>query len=129
IAEDPCKLGMLGMMTQGKTEDMTLDEGAALWDAKPGVHDMLASHDVTARQMLLGMMTLMSAAMQNLAVTHPKMAAHMKSDGPKPDAANVAFYKAHQAQIREHSRKRAKKMMQANGGKMSLPSCMAGDKA
>src|SRR5690625_6905818 len=45
----------------------------------------LPIYDVTAKQMLLGMMTLMSAAMQNLAATHPKMAAHMQSNGPKTE--------------------------------------------
>lgn len=127
IAEDPCKLGMIDML-KGKTKATSLDEGAAHWDAKPGVHAMLARHDVTARQMLLGMMTLMSAAMQDLAATHPKMAAHMHSEGPKTDAANVAFYKAHQADIRQHSRARAKKMMQTHNGKLTLPSCFGGDK-
>lgn len=123
IAADPCKLGMIDLM-KDKHENMSLSEAAARWDAKPGVHAMLASHDITARQMLLGVGTLMSAAMQDLAATHPKMAARMHHEGPKVSDANMAFYKAHKAAIREHSRARAKKMMQAHGGKLTLPPCL-----
>lgn len=120
IAKDPCRLGMIGMLA-GEYKNMSLDEAAAHWDTKPGVHAMLASHDITAKQMILGFGTLMSAAFQDLAQKYPKMS---DGNGPQVSEANMAFYRSHKAEIRKFSRERMRRQMQTHGGKISIPSCM-----
>lgn len=122
IAKDPCNLGPFEVMHMGKDkpEFSSLDKAAAHWDAKPGVHDMLASHDMKAKQMMLGFVTLLGAAMQDLATKYPQM-----TDGNSKlriSADNMAFFHAHQKEYMQHMRKVGRERMQANGGKM--PSCL-----
>ena len=81
---------------------MTLDQAAAQYDAQPGVHAMLASHGLTAKEIFLGMTTLMAAAAQDLNQAHPGM---VKTSGAAAhvSAANMAFFESHKQAIRQYS--------------------------
>lgn len=119
IARDPCRLGMIDLL-KGGDSFTSIDQAAAHYDAQPGVHAMLASHDLTAREMVLGMMTLTSAAVQDMRKQHPQAMA----EGSLPvSSANMAFYEAHKAQIHQHMQSVAREQLKANGGK--LPACLA----
>jgi hypothetical protein len=119
VAKDPCRLGAFGLL---KSEGKSLDQVAAEYDAQPGVHAMLARHGLTARETLLGMATLMSAAMEDLSKAHPGMV-QKDPDAPAVNPANMAFYQSHKDGIRQREMQLAQQMMQANHGK--LPACLA----
>ena len=119
IARDPCRLGMVDLLKHGDTCG-SIDQAAAHYDAQPGVHAMLASHDLTAREMVLGMMTLTGAAMQDLRRQHPQA---MAEGGMPVSAANMAFYEAHKAQLHQHMQAVAREQLKAHGGK--LPACLS----
>lgn len=118
-AADPCNLSPLMLL---KGDGGSIDEMAKAYDAQPGVHAMLARHGLTARENILGTMTLMLAAFQELKETHPDM---VTSKGPTPtiNAANMAFYKSHKAALHEHAMALGKKQLEANHGK--LPACLS----
>lgn len=119
IAEHPCKLGLMGLL-KGNSDTTSLDQMAAEYDARPGVHAMLARHDLTARQMILGVAALTQAAASDMARQHPGLA----GDNPAPSVsdANLRFYRAHKATLHHHMQKLAQRQLKADGGK--LPSCM-----
>lgn len=119
IAHDPCQLGMVDLL-KGNDAFNSIDQAAAHYDAQPGVHAMLGRHELTAREMILGMMTLTSAAAQDMRRQHPQA---MVQGGLPVSAANMAFYDAHKAQIRQHMQSIGREQLQANGGK--LPACLA----
>jgi hypothetical protein len=119
VAKDPCRLGAFGLL---KSEGKSLDQTAAEYDAQPGVHAMLARHGLTARETLLGMAALMSAAMEDLRKAHPEMV-QKDADAPAVSPANMAFYQSHKDGIRQREMQLAQQMMQANHGK--LPACLA----
>lgn len=120
-ARDICRLGMVNLFKEGD-RIKSLDEAARHYDAQPGVHAMLARHGVSARQMVLGMATLVSAAAQDLKETHPAAARYITAEG-HVSAQNMAFYRAHKAELRQHMREVGKRQLAANGGK--LPACLA----
>lgn len=122
-ARKPCQLSpMLALAKSGK-QSMTLDETAAAFDAQPGVHAALARHDLDARELLLGTITLSSAAMQDMQAKHPQLADD-DSSGPGVSDANMAFYHKHAKQIRQHQRRIGRAQLKHNGGK--LPACLRG---
>ena len=119
IARDPCRLGMIDLLKHGDTFG-SIDQAAAHYDAQPGVHAMLARHGLTAREMVLGMVTLSSAAVQDVRKQHPQA---MAEGGLPVSASNMAFYEAHKAQLHQHMQSVAREQLKANGGK--LPACLA----
>ena len=119
IARDPCRLGMIDLLKHGDTFG-SIDQAAAHYDAQPGVHAMLARHGLTAREMVLGMVTLSSAAVQDVRKQHPQA---MAEGGLPVSASNMAFYEAHKAQLHQHMQSVAREQLKANGGK--LPAYLA----
>jgi hypothetical protein len=123
IAKNPCGLGPMKVMglANERAGKMTLDQAAAQYDAQPGVHAMLASHGLTAKEMFLGMTTLMAAAAQDLNQAHPGM---VKTSGAAAhvSAANMAFFESHKQAIRQYSMRIGEQQLRANGGRM--PSCL-----
>ncbi|MBN8923871.1 MAG: hypothetical protein BGP10_08365 [Rhodanobacter sp. 68-29] len=122
--KDPCQLSpvkVLGLTGEGAGK-ATIDQMAARYDAQPGVHAMLASHGVTAKEMILGTVTLMSAAIQELKQQHPGM---VQGNGAalQISAANMAFYQSHKQAIRQFNMQIAQQQLRANGGK--LPPCLS----
>jgi hypothetical protein len=96
----------------------------AAYDAQPGVHAMLARHGLTAREEILGALTLLAASMEIMQKEHPDW---VQSTGAKApiSPANLAFYKAHQAAIdheRQHRMELGRQQLKANHGK--LPACL-----
>lgn len=118
IAKDPCRLGMISLL---KGRERSLEQAAAAYDAQPGVHAMLASHGLTARKAIMGMSVLMAAAMQDLSAQHPGM---VQGGGMAVSPANMAFYRAHKARIRQFNMQIGRQELEASGGK--LPACMQG---
>lgn len=118
IAKDPCRLGMIDLLKQGDRIG-SIDQLARRYDTQPGVHAMLARHGLSAREMVLGMMTLTGAAVEDLRKLHPDA---VQGGGSMVSASNVAFYDAHKAQIRQHNQEIAHQQLQANGGE--LPACL-----
>lgn len=122
-AKDVCKLSPFKVLMQANADKdkIALDQVAAQYDAQPGVHAMLASHGMTAKDMILGMFTLMSAAAQDLNRTHPGMvqttgaAAHVS-------AANMDYYHQHKDALHAFQKQLGQQELHANGGK--LPACM-----
>lgn len=58
-------------------------------DREPGVHELLADHDMTARDFVLGFLALMTSRMA--------LVSHAQVAGVNPD--NVDFVRAHQQEI------------------------------
>jgi hypothetical protein len=71
----------------------SLDQTAENLDARPGVHTLLARHDLTARQFLLGEYSLIGAGMA------VKYAGHPGIDTARVNPANVALYRRHEAEL------------------------------
>jgi hypothetical protein len=119
IAKDPCRLGFFKLMGHDGS-GMTLDQAAAQYDAQPGVHAMLASHGLTARDMLTGMGVLMAAAAQDMNSRHPGM---VEVQGGHPvSGANLAFYRSHRQAMQQFNRQLGQQQLRANGGR--LPACL-----
>jgi hypothetical protein len=114
--KDPCNhLGLLGILRGGK---QSLDQMVAAYDAQPGVHAMLARHGLTAREEILGALTLLAASMQK---EHPDLVQSSGAVSP----VNLAFYKAHETALaasRQHRMELARQRLKANHGK--LPACI-----
>jgi hypothetical protein len=116
-AKDPCnQLGLLSILRDGKKQP--LDQMVAAYDAQPGVHAMLARHGLTAREEILGALTLLAASMQK---EHPDLVQSSGAVSP----VNLAFYKAHETALaasRQHRMELARQRLKANHGK--LPACI-----
>jgi hypothetical protein len=119
-AKDPCHLAPLGLLHGDSNK--SLDQVAADYDKQPGVHAMLARHGLTAREDILGAMTLMVAGMETLQKQHPGMV-QMSGTMPPIPPANLAYFQAHQADLQQHAMAIGKAQMAANHGK--LPACLA----
>lgn len=78
-------------------QSKNLDELAEKFDTQAGVHDLLAEHDLTAREYLLGAFALMGASMVVKYGDDPQQGKHI--DKSKVNPANVAFYRKHQDKI------------------------------
>ena len=125
VAKDPCKLSPLLIMQRMQSEQVGISEMAAAYDAQPGVHDVLAHNDLTAKTAILGMATLMGAAFQDLAAEHPDL---VEDEGPSQDLiktsdANMAFYRAHKDELQAHQMKLGREQLERNHGKM--PACFS----
>jgi len=118
IVKDPCRLAPLGVLKGG---DKSLDQMIAAYDAQPAVHAMLARHGLTAREQILGTLTLMFAGLEIAQQEHPGIA---NSSGTMPpiSPANLAFYKAHEAALHQHITAIARQQLAANHGKP--PACI-----
>ncbi|NYT38560.1 hypothetical protein ERD78_17375 [Allopusillimonas soli] len=121
--EKPCELSpLLVLQDDGR---MSLDDTVRKFESRPGVEKALAESGLTGRELLLGTMTLMGAAMQELAAQHPDIVKqHPDATRLAISDANMAFYKAHQDELHRHMAERAQKAMAKRGGK--LPPCMRG---
>ena len=117
IVKDPCRLAPLGVLKGG---NQSLDQMVAAYDAQPDVHAMLARHGLSAREQILGMLTLIFAGLEIKQQEHPGVT---KSTGTMPpiSPANLAFYKTHETALRQHIMATARQQMAANHGK--LPTC------
>jgi len=117
VANDP-SAPICNLMTMN-LKSTTAQAAIAEYDARPGNHAYLASHGLSARDMVLGTATLAAAAMQEMQGQHPEMGAG------KPvrqvSAQNMAFYQSHKDGIHEVMQQAGKARMQRNGGK--LPNC------
>lgn len=125
IAKDPCRLSPMKVMAQANASGgkMTLNQAAAQYDAQPGVHAMLTSHNLTAKEMFLGMSTLLSAAAQNLNQAHPGMV-KVTGMASHVSAANMAFYQSHKQAMHQFNMQLAQQQLRTNSGK--LPACFSG---
>ncbi|HEX7814591.1 hypothetical protein [Dyella sp.] len=121
IAKDPCRLGFFKLMG-GDSAGLTLDQAATRYDAQPGVHAMLASHGLTAHDMLTGVGTLMAAAAQDENTRHP--GTFEVKGGHRVSEANMAFYRSHKQAMQQYNRQLGQEQLRANGGR--LPACLTG---
>jgi hypothetical protein len=122
-AKDPCALSPLMVLSGEENENLTFDQAVAKFGAQPGVAAALQRAGLSARDLMVGMATLMGAAAQDIAAKHPDMVAkgEIKLSG-KISPANLAFYRQHKDALHAHQTALAKQQLAQNGGK--LPSCM-----
>ena len=143
---DPCHLNLVMVLRSGKVDDAndndededspagprkpqakpvrSLDQSAALYESQPGAKALLAKNGLTAREYVVGGMTLLGAAVQQVATEHPEMVAkgYVKRDANvSVSPANMAFYRAHKDEMHAFSQKLGKEEMSRNGGK--FPRC------
>lgn len=117
-AKDPCNLDAMHtlMKMERGGQKQSIDQVASEYDAQPGVHAMLASHGITARDYMTGVMTLFAAGMQEMAQEHPGM---VKKTSFQVSPANMAFYREHKDEIHQFSQQTGQQMLHQNGGKLS----------
>jgi hypothetical protein len=119
----PCELSTLIALQKAADSSQSLDQTIAAFDAQPGVHAALKRNRLTAREMILGMTVLTSAAVEEIRAQHPEMAAkgEIRSEtSVSPD--NMAFYRQHKDELRRHQLERARAQLKRSGGK--LPDCL-----
>ena len=76
----------------------TIEDRAKEYDARPGVHASLVSHNLTAREVVLGTTTLAVASLQMLREKFKWMAS--EDDAPMPvTEANVKFVRDHYDEV------------------------------
>ena len=144
-SKDPCHLDVLfALRDQNDDEDddvdedapgkaakqpkkgrPSLDQSAARYEAQPGAKALLAKTGLSAKDYLLGVVTLVAAAMQQMAIEHPDMASDedVKADSPvKVNTSSMAFYRSHKEEIHGFMQALNKAKMKRSGGK--LPSCV-----
>jgi hypothetical protein len=113
IAQDPkapqCNLTTLTLHAN------TLDGMTREYDARPGIHGYLASHGLTAREVILALSTLTAAGIQDLRETHPELA--QGSTNQPVSAANMAFYREHRDELHQFMQRLAQQRLHAAGGK------------
>lgn len=123
VVQNPCALDpMLALQQAG--EQSSLEQTAASFDAKPGVHAALQRHNLTAREVLLGMAVWVGAAAHELAAQNPDMVKSGElqlNPDFKVSPENVAFYRQHKEEFRQHQMQLSKEQMRRNGG--HLPDC------
>lgn len=116
-AKDPCALDPAVALSQQTTR--SLDQAAAAFDARPGVHAALQRHQLTAREILLGMTVWLAAAAQDLAAKNPESA---RNDNVQTKIAmqpeNMAFYRQHKDEFHRHQMQLVQQMRQS--GKSGL---------
>jgi len=77
----------------------TIDDRAKEYEARPGVHAALAAHGLTARDVVLGTTNIAVAGLQAL---REKRSWLDDDSAPLPvSAANVQFYREHDAELRQ----------------------------
>lgn len=125
-AKNPCALSPMMLMKGNNAENRSLDQTAAAFDAQPGVHDALQRHGLTAREMILGMVSLLGAATQDMAQQHPDMVkdGEITMNGTI-SPANMAVYHRHKDELHRHQAQLGREQLKATGGK--LPPCLVGE--
>ncbi len=112
INEDPkapqCNLTTLTLHAK------TLDGMVREYDARPGMHAYLASHGLTAREVVLALSNLTAAGIQDLREKHPGIAQGTTS--LPVSAANMAFYRQHGDELHQFMQHLAQQRLHANGG-------------
>lgn len=124
--QKPCELNPFILLQKTSGGSQSLDATIAAFDAQPGVHEALKRHGLTARDVLLGMMTWIRAAAQELVAQHPEMAQNgeIKVDVPV-SAENMAFYRQHKDEFHRKMTELGRAQLARNGGQ--LPSCVQSD--
>jgi len=90
----PCNLDALTLNAE------TVDERAREYDARPGVHASLAAHGLTAREVVLATTSLAVAGLQVVRERYSWLPDD--EEDPLPvSAANVQFYREHDAELRQ----------------------------
>lgn len=126
LAKDPCAHGsptaFLELADKIGKGTLTLDQAISQFAAQPGMAALLARHGLSARDAFVGGYAMMGATMR----TMPAPPGATVSGGPDTatSRANVAFLKAHMAELRAFQGKMgaiARERVHANGGK--LPAC------
>lgn len=123
-AKKPCELSPITALSGDDAQERSLDQTVAAFKAQPGVDATLQRHGLTARETILGMMTLMRAAMQELAQRRPDMVEKGEGSMGAISPANMAVYDRHKDELHQHQRQLAREQLKANGGK--LPACLSG---
>ena len=113
-AKKPCELSPIMLLQNSDIEHQSLEDTIKAFDKQPGVHETLQRHNLTARTMILGLGTLMGAAMQDILNEHPELAqkGEMKT-GATTSPENMAVYQHHKAAIQQHQMEVARQQMQS----------------
>jgi hypothetical protein len=96
-SEEP-SLAQLTMMTS------SLDAMTAEAAKSPKLVALLKQHGLSARQAIVGGLVIARAGMADTMLADPKMAKYVSKD-KMPSAENMAFYRAHKAEIGEAMKK------------------------
>lgn len=117
MSKNPAQLGMTCIThntSRPPRQHGSFDEAIAKWTSRSGVSEMLASHDMSAREFMVGKAALAFAHIGYLKQQHPKLAKRMTNkDFPFTGSdASIAFYAAHRKEIRQFMRKTGRKMAQ-----------------
>jgi hypothetical protein len=127
-ARNPCDLSPMVTFQASQKKSLTLDQTITAFDAQPGAHAALERNSLDARSAILGIATLMIAATQEIAEQHPDMVKNGELEVGSALAvspANMAFYKQHKTEMRDHQMKLAREQLKLNGG--HLPACFTED--
>ncbi|MXO66361.1 hypothetical protein [Altericroceibacterium endophyticum] len=120
-AERPCALSPAMPSGSGADEARSIEEAAERFAARPGVQEALDRHGLTAREMLTGMMILVSAAAKDTMSQIPGAEIHSDTDRiVSPE--NMEFYQKHKDAYQRHVEEVAAQQMAQNGGQ--IPECM-----
>lgn len=122
-AERPCELSPAMPSGSGADEVGSIDEAAERFAARPGVQEALDRHGLTAREMLTGMIILVSAAAKDTMSQIPGAEVHSDTDIDSiVSPENMEFYHEHKDAYQRHVEKVAARQMAQNGGQ--IPECM-----
>lgn len=122
-SRDPCRYAFLPLLGKLQNGHASLDQIAAEYDARPGVHAMLAKHGLTAREALVGGLAMLSASISVMTPEARRLGATISQSGPQTPTtrANIAFYKAHLPEINAfHARLSAVASQRVRQGGMRL---------
>lgn len=123
---DPCRYSMMSTFMQLLGGNVSLDRAASAYDARPGVHELLAKHGLTAREAILGGFAMFITGMK-VASGGPdgrKMDMTVSGASTPVMRENVEFYKAHLPEIHQFQARMdaaGRELAQRSGGKM--PAC------
>lgn len=121
ISKNPAQLGMTCITHNAARlhhQHGSLDKAIAKWTSRPGVSEMLASHNMTAREFMVGKAALAFAHIGYLKQQHPKLAKRLTSENA-PFAAsdeNIAFYAAHRKEIHQFMMEIGRQMLHRGEG-------------
>lgn len=131
-AKQPCKDKVAGASIQAieHMDKKPIEDIIDAYAAAPGVADQLAQFNLSPRDALLGGMVMLKLSMHQLqsSTSFQQLSGNNKQPEPLTSPImqqNLAFYKAHQAEIDAHKQKvmnATKAMLEKHGGKM--PQCM-----
>ena len=129
VLRDPCHLDAFIHMDDEddagkKSQVHSLADLTARYEAQPGAKALLAESGLTTREYFLGAMALYSAGIQQMAQEHPEMVekGYVRLDPAlKASPENMAFYRAHKADLDAFNLQLGTEAFKRNGGK--LPDC------